>query len=114
MDSIVQDYPKTQQIHVIADNHSIHKNIDEWLARNKNVRFHYTPTSASWLNQIEVWFAILGRNSLDGFSAESSQDLARQIRKFIKITNKNPQPFKWRKREVNGAQLKNNIRNLIN
>jgi len=35
MDSIVQDYPKTQQIHVIADNHSIHKNIDEWLARNK-------------------------------------------------------------------------------
>jgi transposase len=114
MDSVVADYPKTKKIHVIMDNHAIHKNVDEWLAQHKNVTFHYTPTNASWLNQIEIWFSILERNALDGFSATSPQELALQIEKFIRLTNKNPKPFKWKKREVKAAQLKINIRNIIN
>jgi len=114
MNSVIADYPETKKLHVIMDNHSIHKNVDEWLAQHKNVTFHYTPTNASWLNQIEVWFSILERSALDGFSAASPRKLALQIERFIRLTNKNPKPFKWRKREVKGAQIKNNIRNLIN
>lgn len=112
MDDVVSDVGSSKEIHVIMDNHSIHKGVNDWLAKNPQVRFHYTPTNASWLNQIEVWFSILSRSALDGFSATSPPDLAKQIKKFISITNKDPQPFVWRKREVRGAQLKNNIRNL--
>ena len=114
MDSVVRDLSKGSEIHVILDNHSIHKNVDEWLQENPNVHFHYTPTSASWLNQIEVWFSLLQRNSLEGFSASSTKDLAQQVKAYIAETNKNPKPFVWRKREVKGAQLRNNISNLIN
>jgi len=114
MDAIMSDHDDSQEIHVILDNHSIHKGVDEWLRLHPNVSFHYTPTSASWLNQIEVWFSILSRSALDGFSARSPKELADQIKKFIAVTNKNPKPFLWKKREVKGAQLKSNIRNLIN
>jgi len=114
--SIVQQlrHDDSQEIHVILDNHSIHRGVDEWLRLHPNVSFHFTPTSASWLNQIEVWFSILSRSALDGFSARSPKELADQIKKFIAVTNKNPKPFLWKKREVKGAQLKSNIRNLIN
>jgi transposase len=114
LEATIAEHEDSEKIHVILDNHSIHKGVDEWLRLNPKVSFHYTPTSASWMNQIEVWFSILSRSALDGFSARSPKDLANQIRKFIATTNKNPKPFVWRKREVKGAQLKSNIRNLIN
>ena len=65
MNGVVLQYPPQQELHVILDNLNTHKpKHDRWLARHKNVRFHFTPTRASWLNQVEVWFSILTRRVL--------------------------------------------------
>src|SRR6266404_3670993 len=59
MNEIVALYPQ-RELHVILDNLNTHKpKHDRWLARHKNIHFHFTPTHASWLNQVEVWFSIL-------------------------------------------------------
>ncbi len=59
MNGVIAAYPG-KEIHVILDNLSTHKpKRDRWLARHRNVRFHFTPTYSSWLNQIEIWFSIL-------------------------------------------------------
>ncbi|EQD72460.1 transposase [mine drainage metagenome] len=63
MEEIVGDYPPDQEIHVILDNLSTHKKNEDWLSRHPNVTFHFTPTSASWLNQVEIWFGILSRKA---------------------------------------------------
>jgi transposase len=59
MNKVVADFPH-REIHVVLDNLSIHKSKrDMWLKRHKNAHFHFTPTHASWLNQVEIWFSIL-------------------------------------------------------
>lgn len=113
MDDIVAEYSPEQEIHVVLDNYCTHKNNEKWLQKNKNVHFHYTPTSASWLNQIEIWFSIFSRKALRGASFESPHELRRHIEEFIKYYNPNSKPFKWKKREVEGSQIKDNIENLI-
>src|ERR1700745_835497 len=63
MNRVVAAYPD-RELHVILDNLSTHKpRRDQWLARHRNVHFHYTPTHGSWLNQIEIWFSILAGRS---------------------------------------------------
>jgi transposase len=114
MDEVVEEIPADRQIHVILDNYCTHKKNDEWLARHPNVHFHFTPTSASWLNQIEIWFGILGRKPLSGASFASTEQLTQAIDAFITIHNQKATPFVWRKREVRGAQLRNTIVNLCN
>jgi transposase len=114
MDDLVGEYAPDQEIHVVLDNYSTHKKNDEWLARNPNVHFHFTPTSASWLNQVEIWFGIFSRKALRGASFASPQQLRQRIEDFIARYNPNSHPFKWRKREVRGAQLKDNIANFTN
>ena len=114
MDEVVVDIPAGKAIHVILDNYSTHKKNHDWLAQHPNVRFHYTPTSASWLNQVEIWFGILSRKTLSGASFESTAQLTQAIEAFIATHNKNAAPFVWRKREVKGAQLRNTIVNLRN
>jgi transposase len=114
MDDIVKEYSSDQELHVVLDNYSTHKKNDEWLAQHPNVHFHFTPTSASWLNQVEIWFGIFSRKALRGASFASPQQLRQRIENFIARYNPNSKPFKWRKREVRGAQLKDNIGNLIN
>jgi len=114
MDEIVNEAGKDQEIHVIVDNYSTHKRCNEWLAKNPNVKFHYTPTSASWLNQIEIWFGIFSIKSLKGASFKSTEELKEHIETYIARYNESCKPFKWRKREVKGSQLKNNIVNLRN
>jgi hypothetical protein len=74
----------------------------------------YTPTSASWLNQIEIWFGLLTRKSLRGASFASKDQLRLAIEAFVARTNEHPKPFHWRKREVKGSQLRNTIINLCN
>lgn len=109
------DITDGKEIHVILDNYCIHKNCDVWLANHPYVFFHYTPTSASWLNQIEVWFNILSRKVLRGASFENIEKLIGAIEKFITLYNKEyAHPFKWRKREVNGSQIRDTIENLAN
>jgi transposase len=112
MDQIVADAPADQQLHVILDNYCTHKKCDAWLAAHPNVHFHFTPTSASWLNQVEIWFGILSRKTLRGASFKNVTELRLAIEAFIAAYNPNATPFKWRKREVKGSQLRNTIVNL--
>lgn len=114
LEEVVGDVPPSQEIHVILDNYSTHKRNGDWLAKHPNVRFHFTPTSASWLNQIEIWFGIFTRKALRGASFNSVEELTSAIRAFVTAYNKNAAPFVWRKREVRGAQLRNTIVNLRN
>ena len=81
-------------------------------AQHPQVRFHFTPTSASWLNQVEIWFGILSRKALRGLSTQSVAELRRAIEDFSAAYAQHPKPFKWRKREVKGSQIRNTIVNL--
>lgn len=114
MNDVVKDIPLTQEIHVIVDNYSTHKKNEEWLKEHPNVTFHFTPTSASWLNMVEIWFGIFTRKTLKGASFNSTKDLAQAIEDFCEVYNETAKPFVWRKREVKGSQLKNTIANLQN
>lgn len=111
MAGIVSEYPQ-QDIHVILDNYCTHKKNEEWLAAHPLVHFHFTPTSASWINMVEIWFGIFSRKSLAGASFSSKEELREQIEAYSRAYNENCKPFVWRKREVKGSQLKNNIANL--
>lgn len=114
MDEVIEDQPAGRQIHVILDNLSTHKKNDDWLAAHPNVTFHFTPTSASWLNQVEIWFGIFQRKTLNNASFGSIEQLTTAIHDFTAAYNVNAAPFVWRKREVRGAQLRNTIVNLCN
>ena len=106
MNSIIADYPE-QEIHVVLDNLKTHKpKHDRWLARHKNVYFHYIPTHASWLNQIEVWFSILSRRALRGASFTSVKQLREAIDDFISSYNEEAAPFEWKKTVVKPVGFK--------
>jgi transposase len=100
MNQVVMAYPG-KTLHVILDNLNTHKpKHDRWLARHPNVRFHFTPTHASWLNQVEVWFSILTRAALQGASFRSPQDVRDRIDAFVAAYNKMAHPFEWTKQVV--------------
>ncbi len=112
MDRVVADLPADKEIHAILDNYCIHKKNDAWLAAHPNVFFHFTPTSASWLNQVEIWFGILSRKALRGASFSDREQLRGAIEAFVAAYGPQAKPFVWRKREVKGSQLRNTIVNL--
>lgn len=115
LDGVIAEHPADKELHVILDNYCTHKKNDAWLAKYEGrVQFHFTPTSASWLNQIEIVFSLLQRKTLNGGSFKSKNELADAIRAFIKKHNEHARPFRWRKREVKGSQLKNTLINLCN
>jgi transposase len=114
MDELLDDLDQDKEIHVILDNYCIHKRNEAWLAAHPNVTFHFTPTSASWLNMVEIWFGILSRKALKGASFQSVDQLREAIEAFVEVYHENAKPFIWRKREVKGSQLRNTIVNLCN
>jgi transposase len=115
LDDLLADLPRDLEVHVILDNYSTHKRNDDWLAKFEGrVQFHFTPTSASWLNQIEIVFSLLQRKTLNGGSFKSKDQLREAIEAFIKRHNERAKPFRWRQREVKGSQLQNTIVNLRN
>jgi transposase len=115
LDGILADQPQGKEIHVILDNYSTHKRNHDWLAKFEGrVQFHFTPTSASWLNQIEIVFSLLQRKTLSGASFKTKDQLREAIEAFIKKHNEHAKPFRWRKREVRGSQLRNTVVNLCN
>jgi transposase len=114
MDRVMADVPEGKEIHVILDNYCIHKRNDVWLAAHPNVHFHFTPTSASWLNQVEIWFGILSRKALRGANLKSVEELRQAIAAFVAAYGPKAKPFVWRKREVKGSQLRNTIVNFCN
>ena len=106
MNTVVAAYPQ-REIHVVLDNLSTHKpKRDLWLKRHKTVYFHYTPTHASWLSQIEIWFSILTGQSLNGASSTSVKDLIAHIDAFIADYNHTARPFVWTKSEVYQKRLR--------
>lgn len=101
MNEVIAAYPKTTQIHVVLDNLSTHKpKHDRWLTQHPNVHFHFTPTPASWLNQIECWFSILSRAALRGASFTSPHQVRSAIDRFIAAYNKTAEPFAWKKARI--------------
>lgn len=86
-------------LHIICDNLSAHKTnlIKEWEEKNKRIHFHFTPTSASWMNQIETWFSILQRQMLRRGRYGSVEELNEKLIKFIDGWNKRKHPFEWTK-----------------
>lgn len=114
MNHVVAVYPETE-LHVILDNLNIHKpKHDRWLQQHPNVHLHYTPTHASWLNQVECWFSILWRQALKGLSAVSVKDLRKAIDAFIEAYSQTAHPFEWTKRVVHPGQLKTRYADLCN
>lgn len=114
MDEVVADVSADQEIHVILDNYGIHKRCDAWLEAHPAVHFHFTPTSASWLNMVEIWFGILERKALRNGDFHSAEELRQAIEAFLAAWHERAHPFIWRKREIKGAQLRNTIANLRN
>src|SRR5450432_1454177 len=115
LDGVLADQPRDKEIHVILDNYSTHKKNDDWLAKFEGrVQFHFTPTSASWLNQIEIVFSLLQRKALKGASFKTKDQLHHAIEAFIRRHNEHAKPFRWRKRDVKGSQLRNTVLNLCN
>lgn len=105
MDEVVAAYPR-RRLKVILDNLNTHKKNEEWLARHPKVTFHYTPTRASWLNQVEGWFSILQSQSLTGASFTSVEQLREHIDAFIEAYNKDAEPFVWTKAQVHQRRVK--------
>ncbi len=114
LDDVVSNMPVEKEIHVILDNYCTHKKNDLWLKEHPNVYFHFTPTSASWLNQVEIWFGILTRKALRGASFTTQDQLVKAIEDFVSVYHENAKPFVWKKREVKGSQLRNTVINLRN
>jgi transposase len=106
MNEIVALYPDTA-IHVVLDNLNTHKpKNDRWLKLHSNVHFHFTPTRASWLNQVEIWFSILEGKSLHGASFTSVAQLRGHIDAFIEAYNETAKPFVWTKAQVHQRRVK--------
>jgi transposase len=106
MNRVVTAHPG-RELHVILDNLNTHKpKNDQWLKRHRNVHFHFTPTRASWLNQVEIWFSILSSKSLAGTSFDSIDALKTHIDTFIAAYNVDAKPFVWTKSQVHQKRLK--------
>lgn len=98
MKKVARTYPD-QELHVVLDNSSTHntEEIRAWLQTQPRIHFHYTPTSASWLNQIEGFFGILAKQSLSITDFASKRALQEHLVAYLRAWNKNPTPFEWTK-----------------
>src|SRR5262252_3315046 len=97
LNAIEAQVPKRKAIHAIVDNYATHKHpkVRAWLARHPRWTFHFTPTSASWLNAVETFFAKLTRQRLQRGVFRSVEELKAAINRFVAETNANPKPFVW-------------------
>jgi transposase len=91
--------PKDLDLHLILDNYGTHKTpmIHRWLVKRPRFHLHFTPTSASWMNLVERWFATLTEKRIRRGSYRSTRQLESSIRDYIRINNENPKPFIWTK-----------------
>ena len=99
LNAIDAKVPKKKAVHVIVDNYAAHKHpkVIEWIAKHPRFVFHFTPTSASWLNAVEGFFANLAKKRLKRGVFRSLQELKDAIHRFLDATNANPKPFTWTK-----------------
>jgi len=99
LDTIEANVPPSLEVHLILDNYGTHKTalIRRWLLKRPRFHVHFTPTSASWLNLVERWFALLTQRQLRRGVHPSVQALKAAIRHYIALTNQQPTPFRWTK-----------------
>ena len=97
---IDQAVPAELEVHLVLDNYGTHKTamIHNWLLRRPRYHLHFTPTSASWINQVERWFAELTQKRIRRGSFASTQALEQAIREYLAVYNEDPKPFVWTKR----------------
>ncbi|MEQ4210499.1 IS630 family transposase, partial [Actinopolymorpha sp. B9G3] len=95
---LARAYPE-DELHLVMDNYATHKRTEvrEWLAANPRIKVHFTPTSASWMNLVEVWFSIIERQAIHRGTFRSVRDLITKIRQFITGWNDRCHPFVWTK-----------------
>ena len=95
---VARAYPR-RELHIVLDNYHTHKHdeINQWLAKHPRITLHFTPTSGSWLNLVEVFFSIITRQAIRRGSFDSVKDLIAAIRAFIDAYNERCQPFAWTK-----------------
>ena len=99
LDAIDAKAPAQLAVHLIMDNHGTHKRalIRNWLARRPRFHAHFTPTSASWINLVERWFAAPTGKQIRRGSFRSTRELETAIKRYLQINNLNPKPFVWTK-----------------
>ncbi|MFC1662124.1 IS630 family transposase [Gemmatimonadota bacterium] len=99
LDRIEAEVPADLDVHLIVDNYGTHKTqlIKRWLAKRPRFHIHFTPTSASWLNLIERWFAALTEKQIRRSAHRSTRELETAILRYIEHGNQHPQPFVWTK-----------------
>jgi len=100
LQTIDRSTPRRRDLHLILDNYGTHTHpiIKEWLSQHPRFHLHFTPTSSSWLNMIERWFAELTRKRIRRGTFTSAADLIRAIKEYIRVHNREPKPFVWVKR----------------
>jgi transposase len=97
---IEEHSPSDKQVYLVIDNYSAHKhsNVQKWLSEHPRFHIYYTPTSGSWLNQVERLFGEVNRKCLKYRSAETVEALQQEIAQFLERRNENPKPIKWKAR----------------
>jgi len=97
LDHIEESVESGLDIHLVLDNYGTHKHphVKKWLLQRPRYHVHFTPTSASWLNQIERWFAEITRKRIRRGTFRSVRDLIQAINDYIRLYNKRPRPFQW-------------------
>jgi hypothetical protein len=99
LDPIESNVPAGLEVHLILDNYGTHKThlIRDWLVKSPRFHLHFTPTSASWLNLVARWFALLTQKQLRRGVHRSTKELEDSNRRFIAHHNQDPKPFVWHK-----------------
>ena len=95
---VAKAYPR-RELHVVLDNYHTHKHAEivAWLEKNPRIQLHFTPTSGSWLNLVEVFFGIITRQAIRRGSFDNVKELTTAIRTFIDGWNQRSHPFTWTK-----------------
>ncbi len=95
LNKIKREVPADKEIHIICDNYATHKHpkAKAWEKRNRHFKFHFTPTSASWLNMVELFFRDITENQLRRGVFRSVKELTEAIETYIDRHNENPKPF---------------------
>ena len=99
LDEVERNVPADLDIHVVMDNASSHKTklIRDWFAKRPRWHSHFTPTSSSWLNQVERFFALLTEQQIKRGAHRSTAELEAAIERYIEAHNRDPKPFRWTK-----------------
>jgi len=99
LDRIDSEVPENLHIHIVLDNYGTHKTqrIRDWFAKRPRYHLHFTPTSASWISQVERWFGLLTEREVRRGNHRSTSELEKTIKHYIATNNEDPKPFIWNK-----------------